>query len=99
MLTSRIEGGPALARPTSQPFRQPSQPPARQTATTTGTTRPRMALSYQRRGAKTYTMADGGHPRPMSEDRHARPSGRTQEPLYDLTIPTPTHAERARTLV
>jgi len=35
----------------------------------------------------------------MSEDRHARPSGRTQEPLYDLTIPTPTHAERARTLV
>src|SRR4029077_15224440 len=32
-------------------------------------------------------------------DRHARPSGRTQEPLYDLTIPTPTHAERARTLV
>ena len=35
----------------------------------------------------------------MSEDQHARPSGRTQEPLYDLTIPTPTHAERARTLV
>jgi putative heme iron utilization protein len=35
----------------------------------------------------------------MSEDRHARPSGSTQEPLYDLTIPTPTHAERARTLV
>src|ERR1044072_1969920 len=38
-------------------------------------------------------------PRPMSEDRHARPSGSTSEPLYDLTIPTPTHAERARTLV
>jgi putative heme iron utilization protein len=35
----------------------------------------------------------------MSEDRHARPSGSTPEPLYDPTIPTPTHAERARTLV
>jgi heme iron utilization protein len=35
----------------------------------------------------------------MSEDRHARPSGSTQEPLYDVNIPTPTHAERARTLV
>src|SRR5580658_5442049 len=37
--------------------------------------------------------------RPMSEDRHARPSGSTPEPLYDVNIPTPTHAERARTLV
>jgi hypothetical protein len=35
----------------------------------------------------------------MSEDRHARSSGSTQEPLYDVNIPTPTHAERARTLV
>src|ERR1700688_4319030 len=35
----------------------------------------------------------------MSEDAHARSSGDTPEPLYDLTIPTPTHAERARTLV
>ena len=35
----------------------------------------------------------------MSEDRHARPAGNTPEPLYDLNIPTPTHAERARTLV
>jgi heme iron utilization protein len=35
----------------------------------------------------------------MSEDRHARPSGNMPEPLYDLTIPTPTHAERARTMV
>ena len=34
----------------------------------------------------------------MSEDRHAQPSARTQEPLYDPDIPTPTHAERARTL-
>ena len=34
----------------------------------------------------------------MSEDRHAQPSARTQEPLYDVDIPTPTHAERARTL-
>src|SRR5580658_6252866 len=37
--------------------------------------------------------------RPMSEDRHARPSGSTPELLYDVNIPTPTHAERARTLV
>jgi putative heme iron utilization protein len=35
----------------------------------------------------------------MSEDRHAQPSARTLEPLYDVNIPTPTHAERARTLV
>ena len=35
----------------------------------------------------------------MTEDRHAQPSVRTQEPLYDVNIPTPTHAERARTLV
>src|SRR3954449_12943454 len=35
----------------------------------------------------------------MSEDRHARSSGRTAEPLYDVNIPTPTHAERARSLV
>jgi putative heme iron utilization protein len=35
----------------------------------------------------------------MSEDRHARTSGSGPEPLYDMNIPTPTHAERARTLV
>src|SRR5215213_6690866 len=35
----------------------------------------------------------------MTEDRHAQPSVSTQEPLYDVNIPTPTHAERARTLV
>ena len=35
----------------------------------------------------------------MSQDRHAQPAGRAAEPLYDVTIPTPTHAERARTLV
>jgi putative heme iron utilization protein len=35
----------------------------------------------------------------MSEDRHAQPSAATAEPLYDVNIPTPTHAERARTLV
>ena len=35
----------------------------------------------------------------MSEDAHARPTGNTPESLYDLRIPTPTHAERARTLV
>ena len=35
----------------------------------------------------------------MSEDAHARPTRDAQEPLYDVNIPTPTHAERARTLV
>jgi putative heme iron utilization protein len=34
----------------------------------------------------------------MSEDAHARPARDTPEPLYDVDIPTPTHAERARTL-
>jgi putative heme iron utilization protein len=35
----------------------------------------------------------------MSEDAHSRPSGDGPDPLYDVNIPTPTHAERARTLV
>jgi putative heme iron utilization protein len=35
----------------------------------------------------------------MREDAHAQSSGDAPEPLYDVTIPTPTHAERARTLV
>lgn len=35
----------------------------------------------------------------MSDDAHARPSGSAPEPLYDVNVPTPTHAERARTLV
>ena len=35
----------------------------------------------------------------MSQDAHARPAGDASEPLYDANIPTPTHAERARTLV
>src|SRR5579862_5206816 len=35
----------------------------------------------------------------MSEDAHARSSGVVPEPLYDVNIPTPSHAERARTLV
>ena len=34
----------------------------------------------------------------MSQDAHARPSGDAPEPLYDLNVPTPSHAERARTL-
>src|SRR5688572_4885783 len=37
--------------------------------------------------------------RPMSEDAHARTSGAASEPLYDVNVRTPTHAERARTLV
>ena len=35
----------------------------------------------------------------MTEDAHARPTGATPEPLYDINMATPTHAERARTLV
>ena len=35
----------------------------------------------------------------MREDAHARPAGDAAEPLYDANVPTPTHAERARTLV
>src|SRR4051812_18196853 len=35
----------------------------------------------------------------MTIDAHARPSEEAPEPLYDITLPTPTHAERARTLV
>ena len=35
----------------------------------------------------------------MREDAHARPTRDAAEPLYDVNIPTPTHAERARTLV
>ena len=34
----------------------------------------------------------------MTEDAHARTSGEAPEPLYDIQVPTPTHAERARTL-
>src|SRR3954451_24317219 len=35
----------------------------------------------------------------MTTDAAARPPGGPPEPLYDITVPTPTHAERARTLV
>ena len=35
----------------------------------------------------------------MTDNAHARPSGDVPEPLYDVDVPTPTHAERARTLV
>jgi hypothetical protein len=35
----------------------------------------------------------------MSDDAHGRPSGVAPEPLYDVNVATPTHAERARTLV
>jgi hypothetical protein len=31
----------------------------------------------------------------MSEGAHTRPPGYTPEPLFDVRIPTPTHAERA----
>ena len=33
-----------------------------------------------------------------TNDAHARPSDDAPEPLYDPDVPTPTHAERARTL-
>lgn len=35
----------------------------------------------------------------MTEDAHSRPSGNAPAPLYDVNVSTPTHAERARTLV
>ncbi|MEY2935774.1 MAG: hypothetical protein RL033_6523, partial [Pseudomonadota bacterium] len=35
----------------------------------------------------------------MTDNAHARPPGRTAEPLYDPALPTLTHAERARTLI
>jgi len=35
----------------------------------------------------------------VSTDAHSRPSGETEELLYDPNVPTPTHGERARTLV
>jgi putative heme iron utilization protein len=34
----------------------------------------------------------------MANDPHASPRGRAQELLYDPEVPSPTHAERARTL-
>jgi putative heme iron utilization protein len=34
-----------------------------------------------------------------SDNAHGRPAGRGAEPLYDATVPTLSHAERARTLV
>ena len=33
------------------------------------------------------------------KDAHARPSGESEELLYDPAVPTPTHGERARTLI
>jgi hypothetical protein len=35
----------------------------------------------------------------MTNDAHAAPTADAQQPLYDVDIPTPTHAERARTMV
>ncbi len=35
----------------------------------------------------------------MIDDAHATPTAAAQQALYDLDIPTPTHAERARTMV
>jgi putative heme iron utilization protein len=35
----------------------------------------------------------------MANDAHATPTADAQQPLYDLDIATPTHAERARTMV
>jgi heme iron utilization protein len=37
--------------------------------------------------------------RTMSEVAHSRQSGDAPQPLYDVNVATPTHAERARTLV
>lgn len=35
----------------------------------------------------------------MRDDAHARPRGSDADALYDLSVPTPNHAERARTLI
>ena len=35
----------------------------------------------------------------MSNDAHSRPAGEAEELLYDPNVATPTHGERARTLV
>ena len=35
----------------------------------------------------------------MTRDAHARTSGEGPEPLYDINVATPSHAERARTMV
>lgn len=35
----------------------------------------------------------------MTNDAHSRPAGEAEELLYDPNVPTPTHGERARTLV
>jgi putative heme iron utilization protein len=35
----------------------------------------------------------------MANDAHSRPAADLEEPLYDTSCPTPTHGERARTLV
>ncbi|MFT4571805.1 MAG: putative heme iron utilization protein [Hyphomicrobiaceae bacterium] len=35
----------------------------------------------------------------MSNDAHSRPASEVEEPLYDVTVATPTHGDRARTLV
>lgn len=35
---------------------------------------------------------------PMTNDAHAAPTRDAQQPLYDLDIPTPTHAQQARTM-
>jgi putative heme iron utilization protein len=35
----------------------------------------------------------------MTNDAHATPTADAEQPLYDVDIPTPTHAERARTMV
>jgi heme oxygenase (biliverdin-IX-beta and delta-forming) len=40
-----------------------------------------------------------GEVKDVSQDAHSRPSGEVEPPLYDPDVKTPTHGERARTLV
>jgi hypothetical protein len=35
----------------------------------------------------------------MTNDAHSRPDDEAEEPLFDPDVPTPTHGERARTLL
>ncbi len=49
--------------------------------------------------AADHSFIAHGFKIPDMSDADSRPSGDASEPLYDINVRTPTHAERARTLV
>ncbi len=58
--------------------------------------------ALRREPSSTGLVAPGSSDYPralMTTDAHATPTAAAQQPLYDVSIPTPTHAERARTMV